>query len=474
MNKELFSIITTPSENHYYYDTVQQILTPLDSTLKYILENFLINGEVDTEKCKKDLLIKKLGTKEIDYYFNKIAFWKDNGFLSMQSTDEMEVVTFSKTDIENSFASSNHISLEVTEKCNLKCKYCIYGDYYNHYSHRDCSDMKFETAKTLIDYKLKQWFSHHNNNAKITKLISFYGGEPLLNFKLIEQVVEYTKKLSISNDIKFMYNITVNGVLLDKYMDFLIENNFFIAISLDGNEQHNQYRVFPNDLPSFKNVIENIEKLISINKLFFDRNVIFNTVLHQGNNATEIARFFQNKFNKTPLMSEISPITSNPKLKGLMYIKQEEENKRNFSLSIDDSDLFTNSKYICHYNLFFYPFPSAKNQINNGTCVPFSKCVFMTAKGLIFPCERISHDYIMGEIKDNSVCLDYQKAADVYNKICLKYKKQCVICYKSKNCRECLFTLNSEKCSKFMTKEMFANNISTSIFSYEKSINEKE
>jgi uncharacterized protein len=100
--------------------------------------------------------------------------------------------------------------------------------------------MTFETAKAIIDYKVNAWLSNHNNSAKITKLIGFYGGEPLLNIILIKQIVSYTKSLEHTHDLKFKFNITTNGVLLDKYMNYLIENNFLISLSLDGNNFHNQ------------------------------------------------------------------------------------------------------------------------------------------------------------------------------------------------------------------------------------------
>jgi uncharacterized protein len=273
----------------------------------------------------------------------------------------------------------------------------------------------------------------------------------------------------MSKDINFRYNITTNGILLHKYLDFLIENNFLIAISLDGNEQHNQYRIFQNGLPSFKNVMNNIERMISKNKSFFENNVLFNSVLHHKSSITEITNFFKDKFHKTPMIGSINQLSSNTELSMLINNNQA-KNKKKFSLSKDKSDMFTYSIYLSHYNLFFNPVQLTKNQIINGACVPFSKCIFMTAKGLILPCERISHDYAMGEISGNQIRLDYQHAAGIYNEICQKYKEQCVRCYKAKNCRKCLFTLSEKKCPQFMSHKKFADNISVEIFNYEKSI----
>ena len=71
--------------------------------------------------------------------------------------------------------------------------------------------------------------------------------------------------------------MTTNAVLLDKYMDFLVENNFEILISLDGDKFNDSYRTFKNGTGSFDTVISNIDKLQSTYPIFFDKNIKFTT-----------------------------------------------------------------------------------------------------------------------------------------------------------------------------------------------------
>ena len=83
----------------------------------------------------------------------------------------------------------NHVeklTLQVTQRCNLRCEYCIYSGNYDNRKHSEL-DMSFETAKKAIDFYLL-------SSGEMEKCsIAFYGGEPLLNLKLIKQCVEYVK-----------------------------------------------------------------------------------------------------------------------------------------------------------------------------------------------------------------------------------------------------------------------------------------
>lgn len=133
------------------------------------------------------------------------------------------------------------ITLQVTQQCNFRCRYCLYSESNNH-SQRSHSDkvMSWETAKKALDF-LK---AHAIESPKIT--IGFYGGEPLLQFPLIRQVVEYANELFAGKELQFM--ITTNATLLnDEILSFMQENRFDVLISLDGVQKiHDKNRVFAN------------------------------------------------------------------------------------------------------------------------------------------------------------------------------------------------------------------------------------
>ena len=141
------------------------------------------------------------------------------------------------------------IALLVEQSCNLQCTYCYAGDG----SYGNPGKMSFDTAKKVIDH-----FSENNNNLHI----NFFGGEPLLNFKLIKSVVKYCQQQETQKTIKYTYGITTNGLLLKDKIDFFMDNHFSLIVSIDGRkETHDKFRLFISDSSqgSFDKVFQNLK-----------------------------------------------------------------------------------------------------------------------------------------------------------------------------------------------------------------------
>lgn len=120
------------------------------------------------------------------------------------------------------------IALNVAQLCNLRCTYC----YAEHGNYGNDSTMSEETARKAVDF-----FSRDHSSLEI----SFFGGEPLMNFDLIQQVVEQCKNIEGTD---FFYKITTNTTLInDNILDFLIANNFHIIASYDGKGLHAKHRL---------------------------------------------------------------------------------------------------------------------------------------------------------------------------------------------------------------------------------------
>lgn len=126
-----------------------------------------------------------------------------------------------------------------------------------------------------------------------------------MNFELIKKIVNYIEGANVPHRV-VKYNMTTNGVLLDKYMRFLVEKEFRILISLDGNEKGNSYRIDHNGHPSFTNVIENIMRMKIDFPEYFQNNVQFNAVIHNLNSTKETKSFIEETFNKTPTIAELN------------------------------------------------------------------------------------------------------------------------------------------------------------------------
>ena len=86
----------------------------------------------------------------------------------------------SKNEIKYNLLNIKQITFEVTDACNLECKYCSYGDLYYGYEKRETKYMTFEQIKTLLDYMVNIWSSSNTDSARQKTYISFYGGEPFM------------------------------------------------------------------------------------------------------------------------------------------------------------------------------------------------------------------------------------------------------------------------------------------------------
>ena len=140
----------------------------------------------------------------------------------------------------------------ITQKCNLNCSYC------------------FEKGKNGKDMDLKELINALSGEGQFSTLAvsNFYifGGEPLMNLSLVEDLISYLEKSDIEEEKKKRYiasvvnNLITNGVLIDKYIDVLKRHNISLQISLDGYEDINDScRVDFNGKGHFKEIMANVE-----------------------------------------------------------------------------------------------------------------------------------------------------------------------------------------------------------------------
>lgn len=153
----------------------------------------------------------------------------------------------------------NHCSsltLQTTQLCNFKCRYCSYASFTDMNRSHSNEQMSIETAKASIDFLYNHSLEEDNIN------ICFYGGEPLLNYKLLQESVEYAERMFFGRNINYL--VTTNGSILnDDIIELFNKYNFFVTISLDGPEMfHNKNRKFSMDgKDTYSKVYSNILQL---------------------------------------------------------------------------------------------------------------------------------------------------------------------------------------------------------------------
>lgn len=487
-------IFRTNNKNRYIFDIKNKCLLLTHPILLHFYNSYKnTKGSIDEIKkiYKRFLKLKKYKgffTNDIKYYYDKFLLLFNNGYFSdLNRAKQLSGVLNPKV-IKSTVANTKQITFEVTDRCNLKCEYCGYGKFYGDYDKRENKNLDVETAKNLLNYFQKLWNSNFNKSQGNNIYISFYGGEPLLNFKFIEEIVNFVKKLDVKHN-RFTFSMTTNGVLIEKYMDFLVENKFNLLISLDGNSKNNSYRVFKSGKSSYRTVLENILALKNKYPDYFKEKINFNSVLHNKNSVSEIYHYFKENFDKVPRIGELntSGIRDSKKEEfRKTYSNVYESLKQAEDYSCIEKDMFVNLPNIRSILIFLHKYSGyAFNSYNDlifynknqsrtptGTCLPFSKKVFVTVNGKILPCERIGQQYALGYANKDYINLDFERIAKKYNRYFDKMRKQCNLCYNSDICQQCIFNLKIEdenpKCNGFMGYEDFSKYLSSNISYLEK------
>lgn len=440
-----FFLIKTKSDNNYIHNSIKK------TTLSISDELYVLLKQLKSVQQIKDY-VKQLSRK--DYVSNKLQFLVEIGVFDNQNyNDYIALPSFKKDDIKRNFILSPHIVFETTGKCNLDCHYCAFSEYYQEkYTSKSNKNFDVNLAIDLLIYNL----SESEKLNIYSKTISFYGGEPLLNISFIEEVVAFLKRKYSQFEFKFTF--TTNGLLLEKYIDFLVLNDFNVYISIDGDSFNNSYRLLQNGKESFDKIYKNILEIKEKHPDFFKENISFLSVLHNRNSIKEIQSFFIDKLNTTKFsFSELSTDFINPKLKDDFYkiyknIYDSVDSNKDY-WNIKDKVKFTESDVVrfifnevstVKRNTFSLLNSDNRKMLPTGTCLPFSKSIYITTNGDVYFCERINHKYKIGKITKDKISINYELAAKRINTNYQKIISLCSTCYRLFNCNQCMYKLDIE------------------------------
>jgi len=414
-----------------------------------------------------------------EYYQRKKGIIEEANLLSAKKIVFRDIY---KEEIEKSINNIQQVVFEVTEKCNLNCVYCTYGELYTGNEERQKSkrSLKKEDAVKLLEYLYPVWKEREQKGVSQQIMIGFYGGEPLLNFPLIEKIVQWAKKNTTSL-LTFRFHFTTNGLLLDKYIEFVVRNDFIINISFDGNEENMSYRLDHNGENCFKQVYSNVMKVKQNYQDYFEKNVFFIAVLHNKNSLEQACSFCMSHFNKVPLCSRLNDSGVNPQkreifseIKESASIELSANTKKailrrglGFKEIINFIRYYSGFHFYDYNELLFQKEEPEEKKIPTGVCFPFSKKIYMTINGNLYPCERLDSCFILGNIH-NAKVLDTEQIASLYNQYFSNILPVCKNCMRKFSCDKCLFCIDGIQvpqpyCSSAMDKEKFNEMVSNMV-----------
>ena len=173
-------------------------------------------------------------------------------------------------DFKNRQTVVKALCLHIAHDCNLACKYCFAeeGEY-----HGRRALMSFEVGKKALDFLVA------NSGKRINLEVDFFGGEPLLNWQVVKDLVAYGRSLEEPFHKKFRFTLTTNGVLLnDEILEFCNREMANIVLSIDGRKEiHDLMRPFRGGqgsydmvVPKFKQAAESRFEQISVEPVVAD------------------------------------------------------------------------------------------------------------------------------------------------------------------------------------------------------------
>lgn len=388
-----------------------------------------IDGTVLLEKANNDLdYVYDTREKAIPFHANKQMlhyFLKENGF--------------------------NQMMLIVTERCNIRCKYCVFsGNYHNQRKH-GTQNMSFEVAKKAIDRFFETQKEKIKNNALHRPLLGFYGGEPLMNFELIKKATRYAKEV-FKDNISFL--LTSNGTIMNEEIaDFLIDNKFFLSISLNGEkEEHDRLRVYEDGKGTYNKVIKSLNFLREKDKNYYNKYITLIGCYDWKTNFESINRFCMNEEAGLPKITRLSMISDFFTDWYEKFTKEEKEKFISEKRKMEDMFLeqLTNGEKISPVLklMFSGVMFEVLNRVENipftnmhppfmpysGSCVPGSK-IAISPNGEIHCCEKINGTRAFGNVEEGideeAIMEMLEEYYNVMAPVCSKcpIKRLCPICF---------------------------------------------
>ena len=165
------------------------------------------------------------------------------------------------------------LCIHIAHTCNLNCEYCFasQGKY-----HGDRALMDIETGKRALDFLVE------NSGTRKNLEVDFFGGEPLMNFDVIKEMVKYARSIEKEKGKNFRFTLTTNGMLIDDdVIEFSNKEMSNVVLSLDGRKEvHDRYRVDYAGNGSYDKIVPKFKKLVDArgNKNYYMRG----TFTHQN------------------------------------------------------------------------------------------------------------------------------------------------------------------------------------------------
>ncbi len=392
---------------HKYKLNDKNIVLDINSGAVHVVDDLVYDMLDSFEISSYEEIVNKFNNiyneKDIEEAYKEISILKEQGLLFSKDIN-LANIKYNKENVVKA------LCLHVAHDCNLRCSYCFasQGDFKG-----KRSLMSLEVGKRALEFLVE------NSGNRRNLEVDFFGGEPLMNFELVKQLVDYGRELEKTYNKNFRFTITTNGVLLDDEKIEYINNNMDnVVLSLDGRKEINdKMRKTVSGQGSYDIIVPKFLKMVKArkDKEYFVRGTFtsFNTDF-----SKDILSFYDLGFKSV----SIEPVVTSPEED--YAIKEEHIDE-----ILDEYEKFS-KEYIDikkkdkHFNFFHFMI-----DLEQGPCIvkravgcgAGSEYMAVTPEGDLYPCHQFvgEEKFKLGDVFNgivNNSLIDTFKKANVYNK----------------------------------------------------------
>lgn len=394
------------NDNYIVLDVNSGAVHLVDEITYDVLDYYLENTAEKTHR----LLEGKYQLDTIEEVYREIRSLEDNGLLYSVDID-IDEFKYNEDNIVKA------LCLHVAHDCNLKCRYCFasQGDFKG-----ERSMMTLETGKQALKYLAE------NSGNRRNLEVDFFGGEPLMNFDLVKELVHYGREIEKIYNKNFRFTITTNGVLLDdEKIDFINQHMDNVVLSIDGRKEVNDYmRSTVSGEGSYDIILPKIKKMVDKrgDKDYYIRGTFTNKNLDF---SKDVLDFYENGFKMTSVEPVVTPETED-------YAIREEHLEEILKEYEDFSKEYIEIKKKDKDFLFFH----FMIDLDQGPCIvkrsvgcgAGSEYIAVTPEGHIYPCHQFvgEEEFLMGDIWAG---VEKEELREKFKKANIYSKEECRNCW---------------------------------------------
>lgn len=247
---------------HQYKNNGYNIVLDVNSGSVHVVDDVvydeipLVEEALEAGKAKEEIqdgiisdLEDRYAKGDIREALEQIWELKEAGMLYAPDIYEDYIIDFKKRE-----TVVKALCLHIAHDCNLACKYCFAeeGEY-----HGRRALMSFEVGKKALDFLV------HNSGNRVNLEVDFFGGEPLMNWQVVKDLVAYGRSLEEPYHKRFRFTLTTNGILLnDEVLEFINKEMANVVLSIDGRKEvHDLMRPFRGGQGSYDSIVPKFQKV---------------------------------------------------------------------------------------------------------------------------------------------------------------------------------------------------------------------